>query len=218
MTNVMQEMPAKLIYQPVAGFIEQISSKAPAPGGGSAAALSGAVGAALLTMVCHFTVGKKGYEAVTEEMSHVREQASALRVKLTAQIDDDTTAFNRFRVANRMAEDSEAAIAKKRTEVDAATRETIEVPRETMQLCAKGLELATTVVAKGNKNTLSDAATGAEMLMAGLDGAANNVLINLLDRNDSEAVSWRAEVRNTRSVAQSTLSSIRKEVSERLRG
>lgn len=218
MTNIMQEMPAKLIYQPVAGFLEQIASKAPAPGGGSAAALSGAVGAGLLTMVCHFTVGKKGYESVTEEMTRVREQLSELRVKLTSQIDDDTAAFNRFRVANRMAEDTDAAVAKKRAEIDAATRETIEVPRVTMQLCAKGLELASTVISKGNKNTLSDAATGAEMLMAGLDGAANNVLINLLDRDDTEAESLRAEVRHARSVAQETLVSIRKEVASRLRG
>ncbi|MCC6476382.1 cyclodeaminase/cyclohydrolase family protein [bacterium] len=218
MTNMMQEMPAKLIYQPVAGFIEQVASKAPAPGGGSAAALSGAVGAGLLNMVCHFTVGKKGYEAVTEEMSRVREQVSELRVELTSQIDEDTAAFNRFRVANRMAEDSDAAISRKKAEVEAATRETIEAPRVTMQLCAKGLELAVTIITKGNKNTLSDAATGAEMLMAGLDGAANNVLINLLDRDDEKATALRNEVRRARQIAQQTLALIRKEVLERLRG
>ncbi|MBK6766031.1 MAG: cyclodeaminase/cyclohydrolase family protein [bacterium] len=102
----MPDQPAKLVYQPVAGFVEQIAAKSPAPGGGSAAALSGAIGAGLLVMVCEFTIGKKGFEAANEELTEVKVRIDALRHQLTTQVDLDTWAFSRFRVANRLPENT----------------------------------------------------------------------------------------------------------------
>ena len=216
--NDVKEMPAKLVYQPVAGFVEQIAAKSPAPGGGSAAALSGAIGAGLLVMVCGFTIGKKGFEAVTPELSETKQVLDQLRVRLTQQIDLDTWAFNRFRVANRLPDTTPEEAGYKQREVAEATRETIEVPRQTMLQCANALTHALSVISKGNPNTLSDAATGAEMLLAGLEGAANNVLINLLDRDDDEAHGMRSEVRSTRESAHRTISAIREVVVGKLRG
>lgn len=212
------DMPAKLIYQPVAGFIEQIAAKSPAPGGGSAAALSGAIGAGLLVMVCEFTIGKKGYEAVNVELTEVRNRVDALRHKLTAQVDLDTWAFSRFRVANRLPEATEADREHKAREVAESTKQTIEVPRQTMHHCAAALGDALAIVSKGNPNTVSDAATGAEMLLAGLEGAANNVLINLLGRSDAEALNLRDEVNEVRAKSRKLLDGARTQVDTKLRG
>lgn len=214
----MPDMPAKLIYQPVAGFIEQIAAKSPAPGGGSAAALSGAIGAGLLVMVCEFTIGKKGYEAVNSELTEVKNRVDALRHQLTAQVDLDTWAFSRFRVANRLPEVTEADREHKAREVAESTKQTIEVPRQTMQQCAAALGDALAIVSKGNPNTVSDAATGAEMLLAGLEGAANNVLINLLGRSDAEALSLRDEVNEVRAKSRKLLDGVRTQVDTKLRG
>ncbi len=214
----MPDMPAKLIYQPVAGFIEQIAAKSPAPGGGSAAALSGAIGAGLLVMVCEFTIGKKGYEAVNVELTEVKNRVDALRHQLTAQVDLDTWAFSRFRVANRLPEATEADKEHKVREVAESTKQTIEVPRQTMHQCAAALGDALAIVSKGNPNTVSDAATGAEMLLAGLEGAANNVLINLLGRSDAEALSLRDEVNEVRAKSRKLLDDVRTQVDTKLRG
>lgn len=211
-------MPAKLVYQPVAGFVEQLAAKSPAPGGGSAAALSGATGAALLVMVCEFTIGKKGYEAVSGELLSVKNLLDDLRHKLLTQIDEDTWAFSRFRVASKLPESTPDEKARKTKELAESSAQTIEVPRQTMVQCADALSKAHIVVAKGNPNTVSDAATGAEMLLAGLEGAANNVLINLLGRADEEATNLRAEVAHTRLESRGALSSIRESVDQKLRG
>ncbi len=214
----MPDMPAKLVYQPIAGFVEQLAAKSPAPGGGSAAALSGAIGAALLVMVCEFTIGKKGFESVGEDLTMVKNSLDDLRHKLLAQVDEDTWAFSRFRVANKLPESTPDEQAKKAKEVAESSAQTIEVPRQTMLQCADALSKAHVVVAKGNPNTVSDAATGAEMLLAGLEGAANNVLINLLGRADEEATNLRAEVARVRVETRGTLSSIRELVDLKLRG
>jgi len=212
------DMPAKLVYQPVAGFVEQLAAKSPAPGGGSAAALSGAIGAALLVMVCEFTIGKKGYEAVSGELLSVKNLLDDLRHKLLAQVDEDTWAFSRFRVASKLPESTPDEKTRKAKELAESSAQTIEVPRQTMLQCADALSKAHIVVAKGNPNTVSDAATGAEMLLAGLEGAANNVLINLLGRADEEATNLRAEVAHIRIESRGALSSIRESVDQQLRG
>lgn len=211
-------MPAKLIYQPVTGFVEQLASKSPAPGGGSAAALSGAIGAALLVMVCEFTIGKKGFEAVNDEITRTKDSIDPIRHKLTAQVDEDTWAFSRFRVANRLPESTESEKAIKEKEVAESAALTIEVPRQTMLLCRDALRQAEGVISKGNPNTVSDAATGAEMLLAGLEGAANNVLINLTGRKDQQAEGLRSEVASCRSETRSTIVHLREIVEQKLRG
>ncbi|MBU1985500.1 cyclodeaminase/cyclohydrolase family protein [bacterium] len=104
MTNEKKDFPAKLVYQPVLGFVEQVASKAPAPGGGSVAALSGSLGAALLGMVINLTIGKKNYADVTPRFTELRGQIEELRSKLTERIDDDTAAFNRMRAAAKLPE------------------------------------------------------------------------------------------------------------------
>jgi formiminotetrahydrofolate cyclodeaminase len=177
--------PAKLIYQPTQNFIEQVASSAPAPGGGSAAALSGAVGAALLSMVCALTIGKKGYTEVEQELQEIRARTEAARAKLTRLVDDDTAAFNRFRVARKLPSRDEAEKKAKEVELAAASQATIDVPMMTMQTCLEGLREASIVAEKGNVNCVSDAGAGACQLYAGLEGGAYNVLINLVGADEN---------------------------------
>ncbi|MBU0690199.1 cyclodeaminase/cyclohydrolase family protein [bacterium] len=209
MSNPTDNFPAKLIYQPVVGFAEQIASKAPAPGGGSAAALSGMVGAGLLSMVAVLTSSKKKYEDRAERFTKLRENTEDLRVKLAKQIDEDTLAFKKFQVANRLPDTDPELTRKKEHAVAAATIETIKVPELTMILCLDALEYATEIVRDGNENTISDVATGAEMLLAGLEGAANNVLINILGRSDSEAQAYRKNVIEARAKGRAILNEVR---------
>ncbi len=185
MSEKIVDFPAKLIYQPTQNFIEQVASKAPAPGGGSAAALSGAIGSALLSMVCTLTIGKKAYADVEQELLEVRTRTEAARARLTSLVDEDTAAFNRFRVANKLPARDDAEAKAKETEIAAATQETIDVPMTTMQTCLEALRDAPLVAEKGNVNCVSDAGVGSAELYTGLVGGGWNVLINLSGLEDA---------------------------------
>lgn len=218
MNSTTKDFPARLIYQPVLGFIEQVASKAPAPGGGSVAALSGSLGAALLVMVTNLTIGKKNYIAVTERFSEMRGTLENLRAELTARIDDDTNAFNRLRAAGKLPERDEFEKTLKEKEMAAASDEAVRVPESTMKLCLAALENAPEIAEKGNVNCVSDVGTGAEMLLAGLEGAAANVLINLPGLPPDAADTFRKEVDAARSRGRTLLENTRAVVGAKLRG
>jgi formiminotetrahydrofolate cyclodeaminase len=212
------DSPAKLIYQPVLGFLEQIAAKSAAPGGGSAAALSGALGSALLSMVINFTIDKKDYASVAPRFAELRVQTEELRSQLTKNIDADTDAFNRFRLANRLPELDDAERATKARELAQATQDTINVPHSTMTLCLAALDIAPEVARHGNVNTVSDAGTGAELLLAGLEGAALNVLINLPGLPDTDRVGWQQKVKDARMQGRRKLDEVRSILIEKLHG
>ncbi|MDD5087522.1 MAG: cyclodeaminase/cyclohydrolase family protein [bacterium] len=216
MNDQKQDFPARLIYQPVAGFVEQVASKAPAPGGGSVAALAGSLGAALLTMVANLTVGKKNYASVADRFIELRAHIETLRAQLTERIDDDTAAFNRMRAAGKLPERDDAEKRAKETEMAAATKQAVEVPESTMSLCLQALDLAPEVAENGNVNTVSDAGTAAEMLLAGLEGAAANVLINLPGLPADQAPAYRKKVEDARRRGRSLLDDVRRVVGKKL--
>jgi methenyltetrahydrofolate cyclohydrolase len=218
MNSTTKEFPARLVYQPVLGFIEQVASKAPAPGGGSVAALSGALGSALLVMVTNLTIGKKNYVGVAERFTELRGTLENLRAELTARIDDDTNAFNRLRAAGKLPERDDIEKSAKEKEMAAASDEAVRIPQSTMQLCLAALEFAPEVAENGNVNCVSDAGTGAEMLLAGLEGAALNVLINLSGATSPKAGALRKEVADTRNQGRAILDKTRAIVEGKLRG
>jgi formiminotetrahydrofolate cyclodeaminase len=218
MNSTPKDFPAKLVYQPVLGFVEQVASKAPAPGGGSVAALAGTMGAALLVMVSNLTIGKKNYAEVSARFTEMRTPLEELRSKLGERIDDDTSAFNRFRSANKLPERDDEERAAKQKELAAATLEAVRVPESTMSLCLEALAYAPEVAAKGNVNCVSDAGTGAEMLLAGLEGAAANVLINLPGLPAEQAPDYRRKVEIARERGRAILNDVRRIVGEKLGG
>lgn len=177
----------------VSAFLDELASSSPTPGGGSVAALSGALGAALSTMVCNLTIGKKKYADVEADLKKVRTQAEKLRAKFTQLIDDDTQAFNKVMEAFALPKDSEAQKTLRSAAIAAATKEATLVPVEVMKHCIDAMALAQQVASSGNANSVSDAGVSALMLHAACEGAALNVKINLNSLADSDFVGWKSD-------------------------
>jgi len=175
------------------GFLDTLASSSPAPGGGSVAALSGALGTALTSMVCQLTVGKKKYVEVEEEMRKVLEQAEALRPQFAALIDKDTAAFNKVMEAFALPRETEPQKALRTAAIRAATKEATLVPLEVMKHCIDALALAQQAASKGNVNAVSDAGVSALMLHSACAGAALNARINLNSLDEPEFVGWKSE-------------------------
>jgi methenyltetrahydrofolate cyclohydrolase len=177
----------------LSGFLDELASPSPAPGGGSVAALAGALGAALTAMVCHLTIGKKKYADVEENMKQILQQAESLRGQFTQLIDKDTEAFRKVMEAFGLPKDTDPQKALRAAAIREATKEATLVPLEVMKHCIDALALAQEVASSGNLNAASDAGVSALMLHAGCAAAALNVRINLNALDDPEFVGWKME-------------------------
>ena len=164
-----------LTEKTVSKFLDELASNAPAPGGGSVAALSGALGSALTSMVCRLTIGKKKYLEVESEMKAILQKSETMRAKFTALIDKDTEAFNKVIEAYGLPKDSDAQKALRSAAIQEATKEAALVPLEVMKHVIDALALANVVAEKGNINSISDAGVSAHMLHAAAESAALNV-------------------------------------------
>jgi formiminotetrahydrofolate cyclodeaminase len=177
-----------LIDKTLSQFLNELASNSPAPGGGSVAALAGAAGAALASMVCNLTIGKKKYSDVQGEMKAVLDQTELLRKELTQLIDRDTESFNSVMAAFGLPKGTEQEQAARAAAIQEATKGATLVPLSVMKTCEKALLHAKTIAQNGNKNSASDAGVAALMLQAGCAGAALNVRINLSGLNDAAFV------------------------------
>jgi glutamate formiminotransferase / formiminotetrahydrofolate cyclodeaminase len=169
----------RLVDLSVTAFTDLLASDAPAPGGGSTAALCGSLSAALSTMVANLTYGKKGYEQFDEEMEKVAVEGQALKERYLHLIDADTEAFNAVMAAMKMPKKSSQEKADRAEALDKANKEATLIPFEMVQACLPALELAWAVAQRGNTNSLSDAGVALLSLGTTCDGAAMNVRINL---------------------------------------
>jgi formiminotetrahydrofolate cyclodeaminase len=172
----------------VQALLDELAGSSATPGGGSAAALAGAMGAALLSMVCKLTIGKKQFAAVEDELRGVLEEAEALRRQLTGLADADTRAFDRVMAAYRLPKETEEERATRQAAIQRALQAATQVPLETAATCAAIVKLTARVIAKVNPNALSDAGTAALLAEAGLRGAQLNVGINLTSIRDPDFV------------------------------
>ncbi|HWP83009.1 MAG TPA: cyclodeaminase/cyclohydrolase family protein [Bacteroidota bacterium] len=182
-----------LVTKTVREFIDEVASHSPAPGGGSVAAMAGALGTALTTMVCRLTIGKKKYQDVQSEMESVANSAEQLRTQLTALVDEDTQVFHRVMAAFSLPKETEQEKLARSVSIQEATKAAALVPLKVMELCERGLALAQTVAEKGNVNSISDAGVAALMLQAACQGAALNVKINIATLQDEEFVKHATE-------------------------
>lgn len=199
-------------------FLEELASSSPAPGGGSVAALAGALGAALTCMVCNLTIGKKKYAAVEPEMKKILAQAGDLREQFTTLIDTDTAAFNKVMEAFGLPKESEPQKALRAAAIREATKEATLVPLQVMKHCIDALALSRQVAVAGNVNSISDAGVAALMLHAAVESAGLNVRINLNGLNDQEFVGWKAEeLESLRKSSHMMLEEIQSIVAEKLR-
>ena len=161
------------------GFVAAVASPTPAPGGGSVAALAGALAAALAQMVAGLTIGKKKYASVESEMKEIALQAAALVNELTSLMKRDATAYGAVMMAYKLPGDSEPEAAKKKQAVTAALLGAAEVPLDTARACVRVLELTAAVAARGNTNAVSDAGVAALLAEGACKGAVYNVRINV---------------------------------------
>jgi len=183
-------MPTK---KTITTFLDELASPSPAPGGGSVAALAGALGTALTAMVCHLTIGKKKYAVVEEEMKKILGQAESLRSQFTALIDTDTAAFQKVMEAFGLPKETEPQKALRAAAIREATKEATLVPLEVMKHCIDALALAQQVASSGNTNAISDAGVSALMLHVACSAAGLNVRVNLKSLDDPEFVGWKKE-------------------------
>jgi glutamate formiminotransferase / formiminotetrahydrofolate cyclodeaminase len=169
-------------------FLSELASSSPAPGGGSVAALSGALGAALTSMVCNLTVGKEKYEDFKDEIKKVLKQSEKIRKNLEELIDEDTNAFNDVIKAFKMPKETDEQKKKRSEAIQHGYKTAAQVPLKTAHTCAEILDVAKVVAEKGNTNSITDAAVSALMAQAGVIGAILNVKINLGSIKDEEFV------------------------------
>ena len=161
-------------------FLDEIASKSPTPGGGSAAAFTAAQAAALVAMVARLTIGKKKYAEVEADMRQVLEKAERLRKKLTLAITEDAQAFEAVMVAMKLPKGTPEETENRDNAILSSYIIAAETPLKTAESTLEVLKLLTIVAEKGNLNAITDAGTGGALAMAALAGAGANVRINLL--------------------------------------
>ena len=163
----------------VEDFLTKLAGDQPAPGGGSAAALAGAMAAALACMVVHLTIGRERYAAYQQVMFVVRDRASMLLERLAVLVDEDARAYQEVIKAYSLPKVTDAEKYLRSAEIQRALRRAAEVPLEAAEACAELIELAATSAAHGNRNAASDAGVAALLAQAGMRGAVLNVRTNL---------------------------------------
>ena len=162
----------------IGGFLDGLASAAPTPGGGGAAAISGAMGAALVSMVCNLTIGKKKYVEVEGELRDVLAKSEALRTRLTGMIADDVAAFDAVMGAYALPKATDEEKAARNETLQAALKVACDVPLACCRACREVVDLAEVVAEKGNLNVVSDAGVAVLSAYAGLRSAALNVYVN----------------------------------------
>jgi len=169
-------------------FLSELASSSPAPGGGSVAALSGGLGAALTSMVCNLTIGKEKYENIQDEIKKTLKQSEKLRKKLTDLIDEDTNAFNEVMKAFKMPKETEEQKKKRSDAIQNGYKTAAKVPLDTARTCAQILDIAKVAAEIGNVSSITDAAVSAIMARSGVESAILNVKINLSSIKDEDFV------------------------------
>ena len=184
----------KLAEMTVTQFADVLASEAPAPGGGSTAALEGALGAALTAMVCRLTEGRKKYEEHQAFVLEVKEKATALQAQFIDVMDRDTDAFMVVSNAFAMPKATDEEKAARSAAIQAGLVKSTETPMEMMELAAQTIALTESLLGRFNTASASDLGVGALSLRAAVQGAWLNVLINIGSLKDTAlAESYRTK-------------------------
>ncbi len=183
MTNP-QKTP-RLTELAVNEFLDSLAGTDPTPAGGCAAALTGAMAAALTSMAARLTVGRTQYADCQDEMLRVRDRAETLGQRLAALVDEDAAAYQAVVQAYSLPRVTGAETAARTGAIQQALRRAAEVPHEIAKACAELIGLSSFCAVLGNRNVASDAAVAALLAHAGMRGAALNVRTNLLSISDA---------------------------------
>src|SRR5438874_10548400 len=167
-------------------FCNETLSDSPAPGGGSVAALMGALGASLGGMVANLSAGKRSWDDKLEYFSNWAVTAQQLKDELLSLVDEDTAAFNKEMDAFALPKESAEEKAARSTAIEQATKYAAEVPLKVMETASKSYELLAEMAERGNPASVSDIGVGALATRACIEGAALNVKINLAQLKDEK--------------------------------
>ena len=160
---------------PIGSFLDKLAAGESTPGGGAAAALTGSQAAALLSMVLNFTVGRKKYAAIEEEMRGYLLRTEAIRAELLELADEDAAAFGAVAACYALPRSTDEEKAARNVAMQTALKGAAEVPLTIAALCVDILELTPLIAERGNANVVSDAATAAHLAYAALHSALVNV-------------------------------------------
>lgn len=199
-------MSERIAEQTTGTFLEHLASDAPTPGGGAVAALSGAAGAALISMVCNLTIGKEGYEEAEGRLRGILVDADAARTALLDLADRDATAFDGVMAAFKMAKETDAEKAVRSRAIQEGYLAAAEVPLDIARKAADLMELARETTEIGNSAAASDGACAAQSLSNAVWSATYNVEINAAALKDpARAQALRDEVSALRAHAEALL-------------
>jgi len=187
----MERFTAKTVDQ----FLDALASSEPVPGGGSGAALAGALAAGLLSMVCNLTIGKKGYEGVQADLEAILARSEAIRRELPDLLQADTQVYGAVMEAYRLPRKSPEEKAAREAAMQASLKEAAQVPLTIAARCAEIVTLCLPAAQKGNKWAVSDAGVAVALAEAAMRGALLNVYINLSSIQDEAfAAQLRARI------------------------
>jgi methenyltetrahydrofolate cyclohydrolase len=205
----MSDGPTVYVSEPLQVYLDDAASKKPAPGGGSVSACVGALGAALVAMVCNLTRGREKFAAVESEIVTLAAASEAARGRLEQLLQDDTVAYNGVMDAFKMPKETEAEQAARSRAIQSGLIIAADVPLEICRVAVEVCRLAKIAAGIGNPQAITDAGIGAILGEAAVVGAALNVRINLgsikdaayvevaaseIDEIQAEAAALRAEV------------------------
>jgi len=177
-----------LVEMKLTDFVDEVSRESPAPGGGSIAALAGALGASLSSMVSNLTANKRGSEELDKILNDAAEKCQEIKEELVKAIDEDTNAFNEYMNARRLPNKTIEEKKAREEAMQAGLKQAVMVPLNTAKQSYRAIEIAEDVAKNGNPNSITDVGVGAQSAYTGVLGGIYNVLINLKDIKDQKFV------------------------------
>jgi formiminotetrahydrofolate cyclodeaminase len=175
----------KLLDMTTRSFLDELGSASPAPGGGSAAALAGAIAASLCEMVCRLTLSRETYKDVWVVMEEAQVRAGSLGSRLRELIEEDAQAFNSVMAARKLPRGTEEQKAAREGATQEGALRSARVPLETLQSLSPLADLAVLCAELGNAGCVTDAGSAAQMIRAGATAAEWNVRVNLPSVRDA---------------------------------
>jgi formiminotetrahydrofolate cyclodeaminase len=181
-------MAEPIMEQPLRSFLDTLASNAPTPGGGSVAAVSGAMAAGLVSMVCAITEGKKQFAEYADEIARIHLQAEAIRRDLQALAQQDVDIFGRLAAAYKLPRTTDADAASRKSAIQQVTQHAAEIPLRTAQTTAALLPLCTALAPRCSRLIVSDIGVAAALARATVQSAILNIEINLAGLDDQRYV------------------------------
>lgn len=181
-------MAEPIMEQPLRSFLDTLASNAPTPGGGSVAAVSGAMAAGLVSMVCAITEGKKQFAEYADEIARIHLQAEAIRRDLQALAQQDVDIFGRLAAAYKLPRTTDADAASRKSAIQQVTRQAAEIPLRTAQTIVALLPLCTALAPRCSRLIVSDIGVAAALARATVQSAILNIEINLAGLDDQRYV------------------------------